>query len=211
MQAQKLEGIKYTVEGVVTSNASGFDKDTAFFDCIYVQDDTAGINAFPVAGSFKLGDKVRITGTTSSYQGERQLNVTSIEKIGEVEPLAPKLITTKEAAQSTYLGSLVKIQGVVVSFAEAQGSIQTIMVRDETGYDARVFIDGYITQNKEIKNLAVGHEITVIGLSSYDNSFDGPAPRIRVRDRAEIVCGTEVVDIPPEHVDYYPPSHPAQG
>ena len=208
VQAQKLEGIKYTVEGVVTSNASGFDKDTAFFDCIYVQDDTAGINAFPVAGSFKLGDKVRITGTTSSYQGERQLNVTSIEKIGEVEPLAPKLITTKEAAQSTYLGSLVKIQGVVVSFAEAQGSIQTIMVRDETGYDARVFIDGYITQNKEIKNLAVGHEITVIGLSSYDNSFDGPAPRIRVRDRAEIVCGTEVVDIPPEHVDYYPPYTP---
>ncbi len=208
VQAQKLEGIKYTVEGVVTSNASGFDKDTAFFDCIYVQDDTAGINAFPVAGSFKLGDKVRITGTTSSYQGERQLNVTSIEKIGEVEALAPRPITTQEAAQSTYLGSLVKIQGVVVSFTEAQGSIQTIMVRDETGYDARVFIDGYITQNKEIKNLAVGHEITVIGLSSYDNSFDGPAPRIRVRDRAEIVCGTEVVDIPPEHVDYYPPYNP---
>lgn len=208
VQDQPLEGIKYVVEGVVTSNASGFDKDTAFFDCIYVQDDTAGINAFPVSGEYKIGDKVRITGTTSSYQGERQLNVTSIEKIGEVEPLAPKLITTKEAAQSTYLGSLVKIQGVVVSFAEAQGSIQTIMVRDETGYDARVFIDGYITQNKEIKNLAVGHEITVIGLSSYDNSFDGPAPRIRVRDRAEIVCGTEVVDIPPEHVDYYPPYTP---
>ncbi len=203
VQAQKDEGIKYTIEGVVTSNASGYDKDTAFFDCIYVQDDTAGINAFPVAGSFKVGDKVRITGTTSSYQGERQIAVTSIEKIGEESPLEPKLITTKEAAQNTYLGSLVKIQGVVVSFAEAEGSIQTIMVRDKTGYDARVFIDGYITQNKTIENLAVGHEITVVGLSSYDNSFDGPAPRIRVRDRAEIVCDTEVVDIPPA---YTPPS-----
>lgn len=203
VQAQKDEGIKYTIEGVVTSNASGYDKDTAFFDCIYVQDGTAGINAFPVAGSFKVGDKVRITGTTSSYQGERQIAVTSIEKIGEESPLEPKLITTKEAAQNTYLGSLVKIQGVVVSFAKAEGSIQTIMVRDKTGYDARVFIDGYITQNKTIENLAVGHEITVVGLSSYDNSFDGPAPRIRVRDRAEIVCGTEVVDIPPA---YTPPS-----
>ena len=203
VQAQKDEGIKYTIEGVVTSNASGYDKDTAFFDCIYVQDGTAGINAFPVAGSFKVGDKVRITGTTSSYQGERQIAVTSIEKIGEESPLEPKLITTKEAAQNTYLGSLVKIQGVVVSFAEAEGSIQTIMVRDKTGYDARVFIDGYITQNKTIENLAVGHEITVVGLSSYDNSFDGPAPRIRVRDRAEIVCDTEVVDIPPA---YTPPS-----
>ena len=203
VQAQKDEGIKYTIEGVVTSNASGYDKDTAFFDCIYVQDDTAGINAFPVAGNFEVGDKVRITGTTSSYQGERQIDVTSIEKIGEESPLEPKLITTKEAAQNTYLGSLVKIQGVVVSFAKAEGSIQTIMVRDKTGYDARVFINGYITQNKTIENLEVGHEITVVGLSSYDNSFDGPAPRIRVRDRAEIVCGTEVVDIPPA---YTPPS-----
>ena len=203
VQAQKDEGIKYTIEGVVTSNASGYNKDTAFFDCIYLQDETAGINAFPVAGNYKLGDKIRITGTTSSYQGERQIAVTSIEKIGEESPLEPKLITTKEAAQNTYLGSLVKIQGVVVSFAEAEGSIQTIMVRDKTGYDARVFIDGYITQNKTIENLAVGHEITVVGLSSYDNSFDGPAARIRVRDRAEIVCGTEVVDIPPA---YTPPS-----
>ena len=83
VQAQELEGIKYTIEGVVTSNASGYDKDTAFFDCIYLQDGTAGINAFPVAGDFKIGDKVRITGTTSSYQGERQIAVTDIEKIGE--------------------------------------------------------------------------------------------------------------------------------
>ena len=202
VQAQELEGVKYTIEGVVTSNASGYDKDTAFFDCIYVQDGTAGINAFPVAGNYKTGDKVRITGTTSSYQGERQIAVTSIEKIGE-GTVEPKLITTKEAAESTYLGRLVKIQGVVVSFAEAEGLVQTIMVRDESGYDARVFIDGYITKDKVIENLAVGHEITVTGLASYDNTFnapEGPFPRIRIRDRADIICGTEVVDIPPAYV-----------
>ncbi|WP_302495965.1 S-layer homology domain-containing protein [uncultured Flavonifractor sp.] len=202
VQAQKQEGIKYVIEGVVTSNASGYDKDTAFFDCIYVQDGTAGINAFPVAGNYKIGDKVRITGTTSSYQGERQIAVTSIEKIGE-GTVEPKLITTKEAAESTYLGSLVQIKGVVVSFAEAEGLVQTIMVRDESGYDARVFIDGYITKDKAIENLAVGHEITVTGLASYDNTFnapEGPFPRIRIRDRADIICGTEVVDIPPAYV-----------
>ena len=203
VQAQPLEGIKYVIEGVVTSNASGYDKDTAFFDCIYVQDDTAGINAFPVAGNYKVGDKVRITGTTSSYQGERQIAVTSIEKIGEGS-VEPRLITTQEAAESKYLGSLVQIKGVVVSFAEAEGLVQTIMVRDNSGYDARVFIDGYITKDKVIENLAVGHEITVTGLASYDNTFDGPAPRIRVRDRADIVCGTEVVDIPPQEEEENP-------
>ncbi|HCO50470.1 MAG TPA: hypothetical protein DIT21_03510, partial [Oscillibacter sp.] len=50
VHADPDEGIKYTVEGIVTSNASGYDKNTAFFDCIYIQDETGGINCFPVAG-----------------------------------------------------------------------------------------------------------------------------------------------------------------
>ena len=82
VQAEKDEGVRFTIEGVVTSNASGYDKATAFFDCIYVQDATAGINAFPVAGEYKIGDVVRITGSTSSYQGERQIAVKKIVKIG---------------------------------------------------------------------------------------------------------------------------------
>ena len=186
VQAQEMEGVRYTIEGVVTSNASGYDQATAFFDCIYVQDESAGINAFPVSGDYKVGDVVRITGTTSSYQGERQIAVSSIEKVGE-STVEPKQITTKEAAESTYLGSLVQMQGVVVSYEEANGLVQTIMVRDESGYDARVFIDGYITTDKAVANLAVGHEITVTGLASYDNTFnapEGPFPRIRIRDRA---------------------------
>ena len=32
VQAEPDEGVKYTIEGIVTSNASGYDKDTAFFD-----------------------------------------------------------------------------------------------------------------------------------------------------------------------------------
>ena len=190
VQAEAEEGMKYTIRGIVTSNASGYDKDTAFFDCIYVQDETAGINAFPVAGDYKIGDLVQITGTTSSYQGERQIAVTKITKLGKETPIVPKEITTKEAAESTYLGSLVKIGGVVVDFTEENGVVQTIIVRDDSGEDARVFIDGYITTSKTIANLAIGEKITVVGLSSYDTSFDGAAARIRVRDRADIVCGT---------------------
>ena len=192
VQAQELEGIKYTIEGVVTSNASGYDKDTAFFDCIYVQDETAGVNAFPVAGNYKIGDVVRITGTTSSYQGERQIAVTSIEKIGETDAPAPKEITAAQLNDGSVLGSLVTLKGTVVSFQEENGSIQTILVRDSEGNIGRVFIDGYITSDKEIDGLEVGCAITATGLASYDNTFnapEGPFPRIRVRDRADIVCG----------------------
>ncbi len=205
VQAQTEEGIKYTIEGVVTSNASGFDKDTAFFDCIYLQDETAGINAFPVAGSFQIGDKVRITGTTSSYQGERQIAVTKIELLSQGHQVTPVEITAKELNDGSKLGSLVTLKGTVESFAAENGLIQTIMVTDAAGELGRVFIDGYITTGYDVRNLAVGAEITVTGLASYDNSFDGPAPRIRVRDRNDVVClvaPDKFVDVDPDQWFY---------
>ena len=193
VQAEKDEGVKFTVEGIVTSNASGYDKDTAFFDCIYVQDDTAGINAFPVAGNFKIGNKVRVTGTTSSYQGERQLAVTKIEKIADAAAPAPKEVTAAQINDGSFLGSLVKIKGTITRVEEAEGKIQTIMVRDAAGNEARVFIDGYITKDKEVQNAIVGNQVEAVGLASYDNTFvllDGTPvyPRIRIRDRADVVC-----------------------
>lgn len=193
VQAEPEEGVKFTVEGIVTSNASGHDKDTAFFDCIYVQDNTAGINAFPVAGNFKIGDKVRVTGTTSSYQGERQLAVTKIEKIADAAAPAPVEVTAAQINDGSVLGSLVKIKGTITRVEEAEGKIQTIMVRDAAGKEARVFIDGYITKDKEVQNAIVGNQVEAVGLASYDNTFvllDGTPvyPRIRIRDRADVVC-----------------------
>jgi hypothetical protein len=74
--------------------------------------------------------------------------------------------------------------------------VQTIMVKDAKGDTCRVFIDGYITTQEDVKNLKVGYNITVTGLASYDNTFASNAratdsslfPRIRIRNRADIVC-----------------------
>lgn len=191
VQAEPEEGIKFTIEGVVTSNASGYDKDTAFFDCIYLQDETGGINAFPVSGDYKIGDRVRVTGTTSSYQGERQIAVKTIEKIGEGTVTARE-VTAQQINDRSVLGQLVTLKGYVTSFEKANGLVQTIMVKDAEGNTARVFIDGYITTAQEVKDLQVGCEITVTGCASYDDTFnapDGPFARIRVRNRADVVCG----------------------
>ena len=193
VQAQTEAGHKYTIEGVVTSNASGYDKATAFFDCIYVQDETGGINCFPVAGEFKIGDVVRVTGVTETYQGENELQVSSIEKIGETTPVTPKVVTSTQINDGSVLGQLVTLKGFVVGYEMADGLVQTILVRDSEGKIARVFIDGYITTSYDVKNLEIGCEISATGLASYDNTFvlaDGTemAPRIRVRDRNDVVC-----------------------
>lgn len=190
---QPEEGFKYTVEGIVTSNASGHDKDTAFFDCIYIQDETGGINCFPVAGDFKIGDRVRVSGTTSSYQGERQLAVTKIEKIGDGTPVTPEIVTSTQVNDGSVLGRLVTLKGIVTAIEMAEGKVQTILVRDSQGKVARVFIDGYICPESEVQNLKVGCAIEATGLASYDNTFvlsDGTAmaPRIRISNRADVVC-----------------------
>ncbi len=198
--ATAKEGYRFTVEGLVTSNASDYDKDTAFFDCIYLQDETGGINVFPVSGSYKIGQKLRISGSISAYQGERQLAVKQVKLLDETPAkVTPSLVATRDIAQNTKLGQLVTIAGVVVSYSKAEGATQTIMVRDNSGYDARVFIDGYITTGKDTDlyaSLKVGNKITVTGLASYDNTFDGPAPRIRIRDRGDIICINETADLP---------------
>ena len=193
VQAQTEAGHKYTIEGVVTSNASGYDKATAFFDCIYVQDETGGINCFPVAGDFKIGDVVRVTGVTDSYQGENELQVSSIEKIGETTPVTPRTVTSTQINDGSVLGQLVTLNGYVTGYEMADGLVQTILVRDSEGKIARVFIDGYITTSYDVANLSVGCQISATGLASYDNTFvlaDGTAmaPRIRVRDRNDVVC-----------------------
>jgi len=190
---QPEEGFKYTVEGIVTSNASGHDKDTAFFDCIYIQDETGGINCFPVAGDFKIGDRVRVSGTTSSYQGERQLAVTRIEKIGDGTPVTPLTVTSTQVNDGSVLGRLVTLKGIVTAIEMAEGKVQTILVRDAQGKVARVFIDGYICPESEVQNLKVGCAIEATGLASYDNTFvlsDGTAmaPRIRISNRADVIC-----------------------
>ena len=208
VQAQTEVGYKYTIEGIVTTNASGYDKDTAFFDCIYVQDETGGVCCFPVAGNYKIGDKVRVTGTTEFYQGEMELQVTEIEVIGS-GTVAAKDVTAAQINDLSVLGQLVTLKGTVVSFEMANGLVQTIMVKDAAGNVARVFIDGYITTAKDVQNLAVGRAITVTGVSSFDDTFNapnGPFPRIRVKDRADVVCTTIYVPSTPVEPETEAPS-----
>ena len=202
VQAEKEENHEFVIEGYVTSNASGYDKDTAFFDCIFVQDDTAGIVVFPVSGNFKIGDHVRVEGYTEYYQGEPELQVTKINIIDEeTKVYEPKEVTAAEINDQSVLGSLVKISGTVESYEMANGLVQTIMVKDANGDVARVFIDGYITALNEVENIegSEGLPIEVVGLASYDNTFnapEGPFPRIRIRDRKDVTITVKTeVDI----------------
>lgn len=185
VQAAK-EGETFTVQGMVTSNSSGYDKNTAFFDTVYVQDATGGIDLFPVAGDVRAGQTVQVTGVTSSYNGERQLNVQKLTIIDStIKPLPkPVKLTTAEAAKAMALGSIVTVTGLIQKLQYSNGVIESIYVVDGSNGVARVFIDGYITKDVKIANLQTGAEITATGLSSIDTE----GARIRIKNRADIVC-----------------------
>ncbi|MEK3757000.1 choice-of-anchor I family protein [Paenibacillus sp. FSL P4-0338] len=175
-------GTKFTIQGTVTSSASGYDQSTAFFDSIYVQDATAGINLFPVSGNFRAGQKVEVTGTVGGYQGEKQLTVTEIQIIdSSIHELVPARVSTAAAIADSTRGSLVQVEGTVKAVNLDSGKVGAIIVNDGSG-DVRVFIDGYITPDVQLETIQPGERISAIGLSSVDTV----GKRIRVRDRNEI-------------------------
>jgi hypothetical protein len=200
------EGEEYTVEGIVTANASGYDQDTAFFDCIYIQDETRGINLFPVAGNFRIGQKVRAHGGVTYYCGEIELNLSdtyggSIKIISDtVSPIEPEAVSAKVAMADSSIGNLMQVEGIVTSIHKTEGDIDKIYVRDTAGNEACLFINAYIMKDYTgLDNLKIGNEITGVGIGSRDvdetSATAAIFARLRVRDRSEIKITDSSVNV----------------
>lgn len=179
------KGDSFVIEGTVMSTVwNGSDDNTGFFDCIYVQDATGGINVFPVSSGVEPGQRVRVTGVYDAYEGERQLQSAKVKVLSSTPGAipTPREISTKDAAGQTYLGQLVKVTGRVVSVDQSAGVVNSFQLQDDSGTACKVFIDGYITKGKTIPGLAPGKTFSAVGFASYNKD----SARIRVRDRAEI-------------------------
>ena len=204
------EGEEFTVEGILTANTSGYDQNTAFFDCTYVQDATGGINIFPLSGNYQAGQKVRVHGGITYYCGEIELNL-SEDYGGYVEilddtpnPVAPTKVSSKDAMDDKNIGLLMEVSGTVsrIHTEPSSGIIDRIYVKDAAGDEACVYINGYIwnsvTKSKGNSfgtagtTVKVGDKVTAVGIGSRDIDELGEVAegdflrRLRVRDRAEI-------------------------
>ena len=161
-----------------------------------MQDDTRGINVFPVAGNYAEGMKVRVHGGVTYYCGEIELNLSSdyngsIEIISDdITPLEPQLVTAKAAMADENIGNLMRVEGKITEIHKTAGVVDKIYVQDETG-TALLFINGYITStDTSLDKLTVGMTVSGIGIGSRDvdeESADSAIlARLRVRDRADI-------------------------
>lgn len=199
----------FAVEGYVTAGTA--NEYTKFFDSIYIQDETGGICIFPFADTgLEIGTKMRITGYLDEYQGEKELQIMKYKILdAEKKVYEPKEITTKQANDyDTFGGQLVKVTGTVtrVELTTDGKGIAEYWVKDASGVEAAVFIDGYILSGTKGNNtlasiVKVGEKVSGCGVlyKHPEGASDVSVPVLRVRDCDEIVkasSGTPDIVVP---------------
>lgn len=185
-------GKNYAIEGYVTSQSEAVSPKNAFFEVIYVQDETGGITVFGVSKTpLPIGTKVRIVGTVSQYENDSQIALKDetndvIILDSNVKLVEPKIMSTKDSMLEKNEGWLVKVQGKVKRIDNEKNSLY---IDDGTG-EARVYLNGYIwdgkdesTKGKWDKSINVGDTVSAVGLASEDTE----GHRLRVRNTAEII------------------------
>ena len=187
-RANTTVGTVFTVEGTVTA---GNVEPNAFYDTIYIQDATGGINIYPVAttdGTFQVGQRVRVTGSWDQYQGDTELRCIRIERIdAAVNPIQPAELSIAQAGDyAANGGRLAKVSGTVQSVTKEGEAISSVTLTDGTN-DFRLLFNNYIGYSDESSPdittfVEEGAEISAVGVIYMDP--EGVC--LRVRDLSEV-------------------------
>lgn len=190
-------GTVYRLTGYAASGNT--NSATTFPDTVYVQDDTGGI---PVKGTFpkgiQVGTPLDVTGVLREENGEPYLDLISLERPEEImrRPL-PKALSCKEAVDyDTWGGSLVQIQGTLLSLEKEDGSVCRLTLRDGRGDKAVVLIEPEIRSGSG-RTRKLGSKIqenrTVRAIGLVYRMADGTVV-LRVRNCDEVVYVPPVPD-----------------
>lgn len=192
-QADRL-GQKVAIEGTVMAESEAYSKvnsrSNAFFETIYVQDETGGITVFGISKSMlPIGTKVRIIGRVDEYQGDTEVTIVNEDKdliiLDEpIKVIEPKTMKTGPSMLEENEGWLVKVTGKVTKM---EGN--SLFIDDGSGV-ANIFVEGYIgnatgtTIGKWDPAIRVGDTVSAIGFCSEGL---GNENRLRVRNTSEII------------------------
>lgn len=194
------KGRVFTVQGKVTA---GNVEPNAFFDTIYIQDTTGGLDIYPIAttdGTFLPGQTVQITGSLDAYQGDIELRTISVTMVdANPAPINPAELTLAQASDyAANGGRLIQVSGTVKSVGVTNGVMDTAILTDGS-VDYRVFFNSYIgysdSGSAKLETFVTeGARITAVGV--VYNDPEGTC--LRVRDRSEI---HKVAEVQPEEPD----------
>ena len=191
--ARDAQGSVVTVEAVVTF-APSYSTSTAFF-----QDETGGMSVFEfdlstLAGrDLMIGDSIRITGLSTSFRSEVQLNdITALEILATVAEPDARSVTATDINAATFAGELVTIDGTVLTVDTLSFGNQYVLLEDAAADTFAVFGDsrtGVTTASWE-----AGQTYAVTGVLGTDDRDPFPH-RVEVRSTGDVVLGGSVIDI----------------
>ncbi len=189
-EARALEvGSEVTVQGIVTNVPGAFGNKS-----IYFEDETAGAMIYTktLDESIQLGSKIKVIGTTSEYNGQFQIGMTSIELIDvDTHEVTPQVVTATEIGEATE-AELVQLSGVVVKSLTADNYGNALLDVEHEGTTVNVKLDSRSGDDftKLSAEIAVEDIITVTGIvSDYKGAY-----RLNARSVADFVKGTIVED-----------------
>ena len=192
-----IPGTVYRLTGYASSGNT--NPATTFPDTVYVQDETGGI---PVRGTLpkgiQVGTPLEVTGVLREENGERYLDLISMDRPEKImrRPL-PTVLDCEEAADyDRWGGSLVQIQGTLLSL-EKEGSTPTrLTLQDGKGGKMVVLIEPEIRSGsgrtrKLSSKIQEGRTVRAIGLVYREP--DGTVV-LRVRNCDEVVYVPPIPD-----------------
>ncbi|SFM43188.1 endonuclease [Salibacterium qingdaonense] len=198
------DGSEVTVEGVITSAPGTFGGQG-----FYLQDETGGIYVYQHDNSFEKGQKVRITGGLTTYQGMKEIdNVSTIEVQGTKDLPNDEIVNTLDGS---YQAERVTIEGGTVQNMEeyynafefdlhAAGEVTRVRVDNRTN----ISFDDFTSQVQEGDQVSVSGIASIFGdtyqflpLAAADIQAYGSAPEITAPDTT-VFDITKTEEIPVE-------------
>ena len=140
-----------------------------------------------------VGDSIRITGLSTSFRSEVQLNdITALQILATVAEPNARSVTAADINAATFAGELVTIDGTVLTVDTLSFGNQYVLLEDAAADTFAVFGDsrtGVTTASWE-----AGQTYAVTGVLGTDDRDPFPH-RVEVRSTGDVVLGGSVIDI----------------
>jgi len=153
------DGKVIEVEGVITTEPGLFGGKG-----FYLQDESSGIYVFQHSDAYSLGDKVKVKGTVTTFQGEKEItDIQQIEVTGKSE--LPEFIAVNQIDDSNQ-GERVRIQGEIENIRSYWNAFEFDIRNGENITRVRVDNRTNISFEEFTNHFQEGDEVSVSGVVS---------------------------------------------
>jgi DNA/RNA endonuclease YhcR with UshA esterase domain len=153
------DGKNVEVEGVITTEPGLFGGKG-----FYVQDETAGIYVFQHSDEYNIGEKVKVKGTLTTFQGLKELDeIQQIEVTGEGELPAFKKVDQIDESNQAERSSM---EGVIENISSYWNAFEFDLRNGKTVTRVRVDNRTNISLEEFTNDYQEGDEVSVSGVAS---------------------------------------------